>query len=242
MKKVSSVWMLYARSTIYKLLGLLVLLGAADGMLFCLAMKQHKGLEQIMVHSHIPLAALMVYLLWSAVLIVPASTKAGYTLDRLRISPKAVFACHAGYNTLCYIVLWGFQAILLLSLFVWYGTQADPAIYGPQSILLACYSDRFLHALLPLRDLTAVLRMLVLVISLGIMAAAVSIKLRRGKNVISLLIAMSVGLPAVFQIEVAAQVENILVLIGAMVIAVVTVYVSFSQPEEVRGYETLEEN
>ncbi len=232
MKKYSSVWMLYARSTIYPLMALLGIMAAADVLLFGLAAGPSMSLTMIFRDSHIPQAALVVYLLWSAVLLVPSSAKAGCTLNRLRIGPRAVFACHAGYNTLCYVILWGFQAMILLAVFGWHGTQADPNVYGPQSILLAFYGEQFLHSLLPMRDWTGILRMLVLSGGLGVISASVPVRLRRGKSIIAPLAVIAVGLPAVFRMKLAEPGEDLIVMVGAVVLAIVAIRSAFPGSEE----------
>lgn len=62
MKRHLSIWMLMARSTICKVLGLLLALAAADGVLFALTLRQDTsilGLEQVLAESHLSIVLAM---------------------------------------------------------------------------------------------------------------------------------------------------------------------------------------
>ena len=171
MKKYTSVMMLYARSTICKLLGLLAVTGLAEVGLFYMSMSPESSLEAVFSASHLPLVCGVAFLLWTAVLIIHPLQKSGYTLYRMQLRPVDLFLCHIIYNTCCYVLFWSFQACLLLGLFHWYGAQANEAAYGPQSIMLAFYRTNFLHSLLPLADWTRYVRNAFLALGLGTAAA-----------------------------------------------------------------------
>lgn len=187
MKKYTSILMLYARSTIFRLLGILVLTGAVETGLFCLAMDPALPLEQVFSSSHIPLACGVAFLLWTVTLSLPQFTKADYTLRRMQLKPRALYLCHAVYNTLCYVLFWCFHTCLLLILFHWFGTTADEVTFGPQSIMLAFYRIDFLHSLLPLADWTRYLRNSCMALLLG--AAAAYPLSQRGKHSSQLIMA-----------------------------------------------------
>ena len=71
MKRHLSIWMLMARSTICKVLGLLLALAAADGALFALTLRQGTsilGLEQVLTESHLSIVFGVCMVLLMAVL------------------------------------------------------------------------------------------------------------------------------------------------------------------------------
>ena len=172
MKHYLSVMMLFARSTFYKLLGLLALAGIAETVLFYDASGASYSLENAFQLSHIPHVAGAVFLAWFLVLFASPLRQAGFTLCRLSINRRQLYLCHTLYNLLACVIFWAFQVCLLPGLFAWYGTQhTDPAIFSSQSILLAFYRNDFLHSLLPLADWTRYLRNLFLALIIGSSAA-----------------------------------------------------------------------
>ena len=171
MKTYTSVIALYARATLGKLLAILALTGLVEAGLFYLQMTPSMSLEAVFAQTHIPLVCAAGFALYIAVLTMPAFLKAGYTLSRMRLTLKGRFLCHVVYNVLCFLIFWGFQVTLLVGLFHWFGTQAEEAVFGPQSILLTFYRVDFLHSLLPLADWLLYLRNAVLMVGVGAMTA-----------------------------------------------------------------------
>ena len=105
MKKHSSVLMLLARSTIYRVLALLVLLAVIERVLFGRALPYGQfgedGLKTCFSESYIAWAFGLYFLLLTALLCTTGcalGSRTGDTLRRLRISEKAVFLWQCGYN------------------------------------------------------------------------------------------------------------------------------------------------
>ena len=171
MEKCTSVLMLYARSTAFRLLGILTAAGVIETILVSLAFDSAPSLEEIFYNSHISMVCGAAFLLWTFTLSLPQFTKSGYILRRMQLTPRALFLCHLVYNALCYILFWSFHVHLLLVLFYWFGTKADASMFGPQSILLVFYRIDFLHSLLPLADWTRYLRNGCFALLLGAAAA-----------------------------------------------------------------------
>ncbi len=171
MKKYTSILMLYARSTIFPLLGILLLAGAVEAGLFYLAMDPALPLEETVLNSRISLVCGAAFLLWTAALSLFQLFKSGYAMRRVQLKPRTLFVCHTLYNALCYVLFWSFQVCLLWGLFRWFGTKADPVIFGPQSTMLTFYRIHFLHSLLPLSDWTLYLRNGCLSLLLGAVTA-----------------------------------------------------------------------
>lgn len=180
MKKTTSIWMLCARNTVYKLLGLLALMAAAEtGMFVWRAGAAAETLGNIFWMSHISLIFFVVLVLWTLVLTVPGQARSAYTMQRLQTEKKALFVTYVCYNAVTYLILWGTQVAVLLALFSWYGHRASPEIFGPQTIALAFYRDWFLHSLLPLGDWFRYLRNICIVLALACAAAAVPLRTRK---------------------------------------------------------------
>ena len=189
MKKQISIWMLYAGSTVKKLLALLVLMAAAEAVLFRRAANSleqtgelwARGLDRVFAQSWIPLVFFVIFLLWTAVLLVKSHADAACTLERLQLPGKNILAIHTCYNILSYLVLLAVQVLVLVGLFRWYGSTVPESIYGPQSIMLAFYRSEFLHSLLPLADWTRYLRTLGVTVGMGLAVAGASRGMRESQ-------------------------------------------------------------
>lgn len=171
MKKYTSTLMLYAHSTIFHLLGILVLTGIAEITLFFHAADPSLPLEEVFFNSHISWICGISFLLWTITLSLPTCSKSGYTIRRMQVTPCMLFLCHTIYNALCNVLFWSFHVCLLLILFHRFGTGTDVDLFGPQSILLAFYRIHFLHSLLPLADWTLYIRNGCFALLLGAAAA-----------------------------------------------------------------------
>lgn len=206
MKKQLSIWMLCAGSTMNKLLALLAVMAAGGTGLFYLACRGGDEFQNNLVwafaNSHISLLFLVIFLLWTAVLLMPAQNEAVYTMKRLRVSQGRILFIRSCYNALSYVVLWGAQVLLLTALFYWFGSAADPESYGPQSILLAFYRDNTLHSLLPLEDWTRYLRNLAVLIGVSASVAGASRCMRQHRAYLVPLLVLAAGLAIWFPAEI----------------------------------------
>lgn len=172
-----SVLMLMARSTIHKLLGLFVIMAVAEGVLFALSLctwLNIGGLELILSHSHITVVCAICFVLVTVLLWTTGcefSSKQGYTLQRLSVSPRSVFLWQAVYNTICYFLFWAVQTLIVLALCHLYMAVAHEAVVNQQTVFLAFYRNPFLHSLLPLDEAFRYVRNVLLVLSLGVTSA-----------------------------------------------------------------------
>ena len=230
MKKRSSIWMLCAGSTVNRLLALLVLMAAGSAGLFWLARPQESsnwpGLEMAFRQSHISWLFLLIFLLWTAVLLMPEHTKAMYTLNRLQVTPRQILVIQSCYNALSYVVLWGAQVLLLIALFRWAGSTMPRELYGPQSILLAFYRDDTLHSLMPLADWPRYLRNLAVLIGCGTSAAVVSRGLRRTNLYLVPLLVLAGGLAIWFPAEIGAWNNDVMLSFAVLMTAGIMVAVA----------------
>ena len=202
MKKHSSVLMLLARSTIYRVLALLVLLAVIERVLFGRALPYGQfgedGLKTCFSESYIVWAFGLYFLLLTALLCTTGcalGSRTGDTLRRLRISEKAVFLWQCGYNACCYLLFWAVQVGLALYFCRMY-TQTVPDSVTNQTVFLAFYRVPLLHSLLPLAHISRWVRNFLLLAGLSITAAGVPYAQRRGECAAPVIALVSV---AVFQ-------------------------------------------
>ena len=167
MRPYTAMWMLFSGATLKKLLLCLLGTGLVEAGGFYHAMASELPLEAVFAQSHIPLLSAVGFFLFCAVLTLHPFQKAVTTLRRSALTPRQRFCCHAIFNSLSGLIFWGAQLALLLLLFRFYGAQAEEAVFGPQSILLAFYRNDYLHSLLPLADGTRYLRNGLLLLGLG---------------------------------------------------------------------------
>lgn len=198
MKKYLSVFMLLARSTIYRLCALLVAMAATEGVLFWFAMQKNTTLENTFAQSRIYWACAIFFVLFTAMLAMTGcehGAKTGYTLRRLKISERSVFICQSAYNTICYFIFWTVQVFIILGLFHYYTTAADITFVSSQSIFLAFYRNGFLHSLLPLEEVSRYVRNGILILCLGITSAYYPVRQRSGKIGTELIVLVCILLP-----------------------------------------------
>lgn len=183
MKKHISVLMLFAGGTIWKVLGIMVLLAVANwGVLY------YFSGQQVMLYNVFDFAfwvfiPMMVLLTWVLARMGCAyGSQTGYTVWRLRISERSYFLWQSLYNTLCYFILWGVQALVLYGFALWYTATADPSLIGEQTIFLSFYRSEFAHGVLPIEDVWMWIRNIVLFIGMGITSAHFSYQQRFGRH------------------------------------------------------------
>lgn len=194
MRKHLSVLMLIARSTIYKILMLFLLIACTEWFLFRFSLKSAllaansglgmEALESVVSNSRIGWV-FVVCLVITAVLLCMTGceygSKQGYTLRRLSISEGSVFIWQSIYNIFCFFMLWALQAMIAYALCSLYLAKVDPGLTSVQTIFLAFYRNDFLHSILPLSEASRWIRNILLFICLGLGAAHFPFMQRRGK-------------------------------------------------------------
>jgi len=203
MKKHVSVFMLMARSTIYKIIGLFTFTFALECFLFLRTMKQGTfggsyGLEIIIEKSYLVWILAVSFLLLTVFLCLTGyetSSKSGYTLMRLSITERQILLWQSIYNILCYITFWMLHILTLFLLCQIYMQNALPEHITSQTVFLAFYRSDLLHALLPFDDIWGWVRNILLVIALGICSARFPYASRKGEKRFSiiLLVCFTVG-------------------------------------------------
>lgn len=171
--------MLMARSTIYKIMGLLILMAAAQSGLFYFSLKRSAGtdsfsLEGVIEGGHLLLVFGIFFLLLTALLshtCYESGARQGYTLRRLSLSARWVYFWQCAYNALCYLIFWAVQVLIIVALCRLYMTEAAPEYTNSQTVFLAFYRSEFLHALLPFEDALCWVRNITMLLAMSICAA-----------------------------------------------------------------------
>jgi len=169
MKKHISIFELFARNTIYKILLVLVAMGTVQVALFCKTMQEwipmdyydldfqaieHYTLEYMVDKSNIHIFAGIAFVLITVILCwngCNVGSKSSYTICRLQVTEKDIFFMQSVYNGLCYVLLWGAQIVIFLILSSLYVAQS--ANVTNQTVFLAYYRNDFMHSVLPLQGL-----------------------------------------------------------------------------------------
>ena len=185
MKKHSSVFMLMARSTIYRVLGLLILMAVAEAGLFWLRLQQgaidgNFSLEAIISESRLSWACAAFFLFVNVILSWGSYTISdAYTAARLSVSGKAVYLWQCIYNSLCYLLFWMVQILIGIGLCRVYEAMAPAEFVSNQTVFLAFYRSKFLHSFLPFEDTWVWIRNILLVVALGICSSRIPGKNRK---------------------------------------------------------------
>ena len=200
MKRHLSVLGLWARCSLYKILGVIAVMGIAEYMLFYFNMKREITVyeatqafsrpEMLIDRSGVFLCFAIAFILITLLLIIPGcqfGSKVSYTVKRLSINEKYVFLYQAIYNMLIYALLWSIQVILCVCMLKQYTAQTPIEFLGEQNIFLAFYRSTRLHALLPLSNGILWARNALLLVTLGLSSAEFPFLQRKGKKSVTII-------------------------------------------------------
>ncbi len=194
-KKNLSVFMLIARSSIYKFLGLLFLMVCGEVAAFYLFLRRDmdyaaqlgtsvSGIDFVFEYSRILWIFAAAYILTAVLLSFTGchfSSHQGYTLRRLSVSEKSVFIWQSLYNAICFFILWAIQVFAAFALCYLYIHLLDDPEQSAQTVFLIFYRNKFLHCLLPLREASMLVRNIFFVAALGVGTAWFPYVQRRGR-------------------------------------------------------------
>lgn len=223
MKKHSSVFMLMARSTIYRVLGLLIVMAVAEAGLFWLRLQQgpidgNFSLEAVIGESRLALACAAIFLFVNAVLSWGSHIISDtYTAARLSVSGKMVYLWQCVYNTLCYLLFWMVQILIGIGLCRMYEAMAPAEFVSNQTVFLAFYRSEFLHSFLPFEETWVWVRNILLIVALGISSSRYPGKSRK-IGIGSLFLFSAIG---VFFVQEIGDTASVVVLIIAAVLCAV---------------------
>ena len=249
MKKHTALFMLSARRTLPRLALLLALTAAAETALFYPALRRALAAgscypETLFTSARIPLVCGAAFLALCALLTLPACElggRQGYTLRRLALPRWEIFLWQAVHNTLCFLLFWGFQLGMALLLFGLYRSGAGAENVCSQSLFLTFYRSKFLHALLPLDEVSRTVRNCLLLPALGMATALLPLRLYTGgKNGLVLLAGLAFLVLAFFCAPLGSFTSDMflsLAAVGAMAYALYSVLSSSQAALEVTDYE-----
>lgn len=230
MRNKLSVFALFTRSNLYRILSLFALMAVVQTILFCLTMKSPllHTLELIgaVEYSRLSLIFGAVFLLMTAQLCMTGcefGSHPGYILRRLSVSPRMIFILQAISNTGFYLLLIATQALILYGLSAYFPLLADPATVNHQSVYLSFYRSDFMHSILPLDEVSLYVRNLILALGMGIATASVPHYQRRRRVPIVIFIIAAVTLGFFVQ-ELGNTAANTVVSLFVLVFAGSTVY------------------
>lgn len=199
MKKYLSVYMLMTRATFHKVLILFLCFVILQSGYFYLALNDtltlYQGIEipydapvSLMEHvfenSHTALFFGLAFIVLTFVLCGSwreNGSKPGYTFRRLNVSEKYVMICSAIYNASCYAILIFIEIIVSFLLCQLYMARMHPEMTSIQSIFLAYYRNDFLHSILPLDEISGLIRNILMVLCLGYASADFPYRRRYGR-------------------------------------------------------------
>ncbi len=210
MKKHISVFGFYTRSSIYKVLLILLLMVLAETGVFLLKFRgelanYYELLEQVaqgnadvayfvrpetlLEKCFIPLFFAAAVIGESVILCLPGcefGTKTSYTIKRLQVSERACFFWQALCSLLLYLLVYAVQLAVIFGLSQYYINHVPEGVVGNQSVFLMFYRSEFLHSLLPLADIRIWIRNGFLLLAFAFAAAGFSYQQRRKKKPMAL--------------------------------------------------------
>lgn len=241
MKKHISVFGLFAKSSFAKILFIMAAMTASQFLLFKSQLNQFTvyynvkesfpSIDTLISKSRCDWIFGIAFIFISVILCLSGtsfSSKTEYTLDRLSVSPRNVFFCQAIYNLSVYIILWALQTAICFWLSAYYVANAPAEAVSNQSIFLAFYRSNFLHALLPLSEITLWIRNALLTLSLSVATAEYPYKQRHKKLGISAMAMISFTIFS-FKASIAESFNLILNIFVFAIIIVEMLYIFFSE-------------
>ena len=195
MEKHLSVFGLFARSSVYKVLLILIAMCAVQSLCFYMEVQdtvaayEAIGADVASLEKVFEKAAVNVYfrvalVLVSVVICLPGcefKSNTSYTLRRLSVSERTIFFYQAAYNMLICCMLIAVQLVTVFGLARYYIATVPAQFISNQTIALAFYRNNFLHSLLPMEDVGLWIRNGLLVLSLGMACAEFPYRQRRHK-------------------------------------------------------------
>lgn len=180
-----SVFMLFVRSSLYKALGLCLLMAAAQlGVYFFTADIESTWLEKLVdegAYRYIFAAFAVLMTLMLVQNCTGRGAKPIYTLARLSVSQRCVFVWQSVSNALLWLIFLATEIFVMLGISAHFMSNAPEEAVTSQSLFLAFYRSEFLHSLLPMEYAGRWIRNILYVLGLGVICANASAKIRKGK-------------------------------------------------------------
>ncbi len=180
--KVTSVFALLARSSFYKIFCVLAVMAMVEVLVFQKCLNQcydsvaetFVAPERLLQEAYIllwfllALGFVMLILFWTETYM---SEKAGYTMMRLGLTRRELFATKTIYNAVCIVTLFILQICLAVWMIYSYGEFVT--YKAPQLYFLTFYRNEFLHCLLPMQEIGKWVRNILMITALSMNTAGV---------------------------------------------------------------------
>lgn len=140
---------------------------------------------------HMPFRMAIVAMMIFAMTALFTKNATGYLMRRLALSDSRLGLLWSLNSLLCFLILWCFEIILLLLCNFIFQTNTDPAYWSHQSFFVACYNSDFLHAILPMGDVTIWVRNLIMFLALALTTGSGMVAHWRGEQAKLWLFAMT---------------------------------------------------
>lgn len=236
MKSSFSVFLLFLRHSVWKVLLLLAVMAGVELGLFAALTPDPAAhsLETCLAACGRPLGIVLLTGFVSLGCLLLADGAGGqhrlsYTLDRLAVPPRAVLACQAVYNLLAWLLFGAVQAAALLGCFWLY--QRQGGYVGPQTVFLACWQNELVHSFLPMEDVVRWLRNLVLALGLAVTTACSSAQLRQKNKPIAFCVLVG-GTMATFVQPMGQGPVDMLLILFILVITGAALYYALEEEED----------
>ena len=187
MNRYLSVFGLSARSTLYKLIGVIIVMAAVQTGMFLYALNNADGsmlLEHLIKQSKITIAFYAGFLFYCLILCGAATKTAsntGLTMHRLSIPERTANWITVIYNIMALFIFLAAELGICLALSKVY-LDSDVSGNYQHVLFTAFYRNELLHALLPLEDYITLASSILFVIEISIIAVYAQQQSRHGKN------------------------------------------------------------
>jgi len=182
MNRYLSVFGLSARSTLYKLIGVIIIMGTVQAGMFVYALNQAEGsllLEHVVYNSRISFAFGVGFMAYYIVLCIRSNTM--MTMHRLSIPERAFNWIAVLYNIMALIIFLAAELGICLVLSQIY-LNSDISGNYEHVLFTAFYRNALMHTLLPLEDYITLASSILFVIEISIIAVYAQQQSRHGKN------------------------------------------------------------
>lgn len=112
--------------------------------------------------------------------------KTTYTIKRLQVSERAWFFWQVLCSAMTYLLVYAAQLAVIIGLSQYYVNHVPAELVGNQSIFLMFYRSELLHSLLPLSDIQIWIRNILLLLGFSFAVAGYSYQQRRKKHPMAL--------------------------------------------------------
>lgn len=202
MKRQLSLGMLFARSSLRRVLGILLVMAAGQLALGWFALRDNTwiALETVLDGGWFRLlAALGLTGTVAAVMLSSGGfgSRVDYAVSRLPVRRIAVWGWAVGYGVAVMVLFWAVELAVCLGVFRIFAAVSPSAAHNPQLLLLAAYRSSLFHAVLPLRDGARWVATVLYFLGLGVLMGTWTVRAFGGKwSALPLIAAMAWWLPA----------------------------------------------